>query len=53
MSLLQKEKTMNELHNAVEFDNLIYHYKGSTKDVNFNDYNDAKSLFDMIKEKRY
>ena len=42
---------MNEQHDAVEFNNLLYHYKSSTKDVNCNSYNDIKSLFNMIKNK--
>ena len=42
---------MSKLHNAAEFDNLLYHYKGSTKGINVSKYNDAKSLFDMIKNK--
>ena len=42
---------MNEQHDALEFNNLLYHYKSSTKDVNCNSYNDIKSLFNMIKNK--
>ena len=42
---------MHELHSSVKFDNLLYHYKGSIKDKDFNMYNDTKSLFDMIKKK--
>ena len=42
---------MIKLHSAVEFDNLISHYKGPTKDIDFSEYNDAKSLFNMIKNK--
>ena len=42
---------MHELHSSVKFDNLLYHYKGPTKDKDFNTYNDAKSLFDMIENK--
>ena len=42
---------MSELHNAVEFDNLSYHYKGPNKDIDFIKYNDAKRLFDIIKNK--
>ena len=50
--LVEKRKeTMRELHNSVIFDSLLYHYKGSTKDKDFNTYNDTKSLFDMIKNK--
>ena len=42
---------MPELHDYVKFDNLLYHYKGPTRDKYFNIYNDAKSLFNMIKGK--
>ena len=42
---------MNELYNSVIFHNLLYHCKGPTKDKDFDMYNDAKSLFDMIKNK--
>ena len=42
---------MNELHTSVEFDNSLYHYKGPTKDKDFSVYNNAKSLFNMIKDK--
>ena len=39
------------MHNAVEINSLLYHYKGPTKDKDFSMHNDAKSLFDMIKNK--
>ena len=42
---------MHELHSSVKFDNLLYHYKGATEDKDFSIYNNAKSLFDMIKNK--
>ena len=42
---------MHELHSSVKFDNLLYHYKDPTKDKDFSMYNDAKSLFDIIKNK--
>ena len=42
---------MHKLHSSVNFDNLLYHYKGPTRDKDFNTYNDAKSLYDMIKNK--
>ena len=47
----ERKKSMHELYNAGQFDNLLYHYKGPTKDKYFSMYNDAKSLFDMIKNK--
>ena len=46
ISLLMKE----ELHSSVKLDNLLYQYKGPTKDKYFSTYNDAKSLFNMIKD---
>ena len=47
----ERRETMHGLHGSVKFDNLLYHYKGSTKDKDFSMYNDTKSLFDMIKNK--
>ena len=47
----ERRKTMYELHIAAEFNNLLYHYKSPTKDEDFSMYNDAKSLFDMIRNK--
>ena len=42
---------MSILHNTAEFDDLLYHYKGPTKDIDFSGYIDAKDLFNMIKNK--
>ena len=42
---------MHKLHSSVGFDNLLYHYNGPTKGKDFNKYNDAKSLSDIIKNK--
>ena len=42
---------MHELHSSAKFDNLLYHYKRPTEDKDFSMYNNAKSLFDMIKNK--
>ena len=39
------------MHSSVKFNNLLYHYKDSTKDKDFSMYNDAKCLFDMTKHK--
>ena len=42
-SLLKKEKkTMSELHDAFEFDNLLDNYKDPTKNVAFCNYNNPK-----------
>ena len=49
--IIERRETMHELQSLVKFDNLLYHYRGPTKDKDFSMYNDAKSLFDMIKNK--
>ena len=41
-----------KLHNSFNFQNLIYHFKGPTKDKNFNDFIHAETLFDDIKSKK-
>ena len=42
-SLLKKEKkTMSELHDAFEFDNLLDNYKDPTKNIAFCNYNNPK-----------
>ena len=47
----ERRETMHELHSSVKFDNLSYDYKVPTEDKDFSKYNNAKSLFDMIKNK--
>ena len=47
----ERRKIIHVLHSAVEFDNSLYRYKGPTKDKDFSMHNDAKSLFDMVKNK--
>ena len=47
----ERRKTMNELYSSVEFDNLLYHYKGPTREKDFSFHNDTKSLFNIIKDK--
>ena len=37
--------------NSVNFQNLIYHFKGLTEDTDFNDFIGAETLFDDIKSK--
>ena len=45
--LLQKE--LEKLYNSFNFQNLIYHFKGPTKDIDFNNFIDAEILFDDLK----
>ena len=45
----ERRETMHEYHSSVKFDNLLCHYKGPTEDKDFSKYNNAKSLFDLIK----
>ena len=48
----EKIRELEKLHNNVNFQNLIYHFKGLTKDIDFNDFIDAETLFDDIKSKK-
>ena len=43
---------MKKLHNNFDFQNLMYHFKGPTKDIDFNDLIDAETLCDDIKPKK-
>ena len=36
--------TVDKLHNSIDFNNIIYRFKGSTADINFNSFIDATSL---------
>ena len=50
LNLLREEwLKIDKFHNCVNFNNLTYHYKGFTADVNFKDCTDAATLFNMIK----
>ena len=42
---------IEKLHNSANFQNLIYHFKGPTKDIDFNNLIDAATLFDNIMSK--
>ena len=48
----EKMNTTEKLHNRIDFQNLIYHYKDPTANLNFNDFSDAATLFDEIKSCR-
>ena len=37
------------MHETVGFENLIYNFKGSTKNKDLIDFNDAETLFNDIK----
>ena len=47
---MKRTGELEKLHNSVNFQNFIYHFKGPTKD--FNDFIDAETLFDDIKSKK-
>ena len=50
MILLTKEKkTMSEIYNSVDYNNLKFVYVGSTKDVSFYEYVNSKEFFNEIK----
>ena len=49
--MAERMETMGKLHNSIDFKKLLYHYKGPTANVNFNDFVDATTL-DEIKSNR-
>ena len=49
---MERTGEIEKLHNSVQFPKLIYHFKGPTKDIDFNDFIDAETLFDDIKSKK-
>ena len=48
--ILRKNWKNWKLHSG-NYQNLIYHFKGPTKDIDFNDFIDVETLFDDIKSK--
>ena len=40
---------VKKLYNSIDFNNLTYHVKGQTKDINFEDFSDVATLFDESK----
>ena len=51
MILKQKRlKEITELNNKVSPDNLMYRYTGPTADAKFNEFDNALSLVDKIRE---
>ena len=50
MILLTKEKkTMSELYDSVDYNNLKFEFVGPNKDVSFYKYTNSKELFNKIK----
>ena len=45
-------ENIENLNNYIGFKNLIYHYKGDIKDVDFSNFLDPKTLFDSITHKK-
>ena len=44
--------TLEKLHDRVNSENLMYHYKCKTKSVDFNGLIDAKVVFDEVTDDR-
>ena len=44
--------TIEKLNHSIDFQNLTYYYKGSTTNVNYNDFINVATLFDEIKSNR-
>ena len=49
-AVYKKIKEITELNNEVSPDNLIYKYTGPTADAKFNEFDNALSLIDEIRE---
>ena len=45
-------KNVEHLNNQVDFKNLICHCKYATKDIDFSNFIDVKTLFDSIKHQK-
>ena len=43
---------IEKLHTSVNFENLICHFIGPTKYIDFSDFIDAGTLFDDVKSKK-
>ena len=43
---------LEKLHNSINFENLICHFMGFTKNTDFNDFIDAETTFDDIKSQQ-
>ena len=50
--VVERTRKTEKLHNSVNFQNLINHFKGPPKDIDFNDFTDAITLIDDIKSKK-
>ena len=48
----ERIESIEKLDNSIDFDNLTYHYKCPTANVDFNKFIDAATLFNKIKSKR-
>ena len=49
---MERTEEIVKLHNTINFQNLIYHFKGPTKKIDLNDFIDAEILFDDIMPKK-
>ena len=45
----KRKKTMSQLHDSVDYNNLKFEYADPTKDVSFYEYMDSKELFNKTK----
>ena len=49
---MERTFEFEKLHNIVNYQSLIYYLKGPNKDIDFNDFIDAETLFDDINSKK-
>ena len=45
----ERIEEMKELHESIDFENLIYHFKGENADIEFNDFIDAETFCNNLK----
>ena len=50
--VVERTGEIEKLYNSVNFQSLIYHFKGSNKDIDFKGFIGAETLFDNIKSKK-
>ena len=48
----ERTEEIEKFDNSVNFQILIYNFKGPTKNIDFNDFIDARTHFDDIKSKK-
>ena len=45
----ERMEEMKELHESIDFENLIYHFKGENAGININDFINAETFYNNLK----